>query len=350
MNINVYGALLNVGSRFFDVRLGQSVTLTGRSIVKHMSAQVNETIAGEYDHVGESVVYGDTDSVYFSAYPILKPQIDAGEVTWNKDTAAEFYDAVSDEVDKTFVNYMADSHNCPSRLGGIIKAGREIVGSRALFITKKRYAILVYDNEGFREDHSGKPGYLKAMGLDLKRSDTPSYMQEFLKVILMDALTGVPEEEIIRKVKDYREEFKKMPPWEMGTPKRVNKLTIYKSMEYDSSDGIERFTGKATMPGHVRAAINYNRLRKVMNDNHSMEISDGMKTIVCKLKDNPMGITSIGIPTDENRIPEWYKELPFDLDAMEHAIVTKKVKNLLGVLKWDLSYSKVNATFNSLFD
>jgi len=63
INLNsLYGAILNPGCRFFDKRIGQSTTLTGRQIVKHMSAEANKTITGEYDHVGKSVIYGDTDS------------------------------------------------------------------------------------------------------------------------------------------------------------------------------------------------------------------------------------------------------------------------------------------------
>ena len=60
---STYGALLNAGSRFFDQRIGQSTTLTGRSITRHMASKTNEMIAGEYDHYGTSIVYGDTDSV-----------------------------------------------------------------------------------------------------------------------------------------------------------------------------------------------------------------------------------------------------------------------------------------------
>lgn len=67
MNINVYGALLNAGSRFFDQRLGQSVTLSGRNITRHMAAKTNEMITGEYDHYGKSTIYGDTDSVVGSS-------------------------------------------------------------------------------------------------------------------------------------------------------------------------------------------------------------------------------------------------------------------------------------------
>ena len=86
------------------------------------------------------------------------------------------------------------------------------------------------------------------------------------------------------------------------------------------------------------------------SDSYSMEITDGMKTIVCKLRPNPMGITSIAYPIDEKKIPKWFQELPFDHDTMEHTIITKKVNNLIGVLNWDLSDTNNSETFDNLFE
>lgn len=61
INLNsLYGAILNPGCRFFDNRIGQSTTLTGRRIAKHMAAKVNELITGEYNHIGKSIIYGDS--------------------------------------------------------------------------------------------------------------------------------------------------------------------------------------------------------------------------------------------------------------------------------------------------
>jgi hypothetical protein len=60
---SLYGALLNKGLRFYDERVGQSVTLTGRSIVRHMNAKSNEAVTGKYNYTGEAIVYADTDSV-----------------------------------------------------------------------------------------------------------------------------------------------------------------------------------------------------------------------------------------------------------------------------------------------
>ena len=349
INLNsLYGALLNQGSRFNDPRMGQSTTLTGRTIARHMGASVNELFTGEYNHVGDTIVYGDTDSIYFSAYPIFKDKIESGEFEWNKDKVTELYDTVCDQANKTFPGYMAKAHNVlDQKQGEIIAAAREMVALSGIFIKKKRYAILVYDNEGYREDQNGKPGKVKAMGLDLKRSDTPPFMQDFLSEILLKTLTGSTDEEVIARIIEFRQEFRQKDPWEIGTPKRVNKLTHYTSLEWDKK-GV--YTGKANIPGHVRAAINYNRLKGINNDKYSTDIVDGMKTIVCKLKPNPMGFTSIGYPTDSITPPDWFKELPFDVDLMEETIITKKIDNLLGVLPIDLSKAEDKTTFESLFD
>jgi len=343
INLNsLYGAILNPGCRFFDQRIGQSTTLTGRIIAKHMDAFVNEAITGSYDHVGEAIIYGDTDSVYFSAWPAVKAEVDAGTMEWNKDICLQVYNNIADQVNESFPSFMERACHCPREMGAIIKGGRELVAEKGLFIKKKRYAVLIYDLENNRLDVNGKPGKVKAMGLDLKRSDTPKFVQDFLSEILLDVLTGAEREAIIDKVREFKYRFQELPAWEKGTPKRVNNLTKYSAEEAR--------LGRANMPGHVRAAMNWNNLKKIYSDNYSTAIVDGMKTIVCKLRDNPLGYTSVGYPTDVAHIPQWFKDLPFDQDLMETTIVDQKVENLLGVLDWGISDSTdIRSTFDSLF-
>ena len=344
INLNsLYGALLNPGCRFFDKRLGQSTTLTGRAIAQHMSAHINECITGVTDHAGDAIIYGDTDSCYFSAWPVLKKEVDAGNMTWSKETAVQLYDSIADQVNSSFPAFMEQAFHCPREAGEIIRAGREIVAVRGLFITKKRYAVLIYDLEGGRLDIDGKTGKIKAMGLDLKRSDTPRVIQDFLLEILESVLAGVQRDEIIEKIREFKYAFAERPGWEKGSPKRVNNLTKYGKEE-------ER-QGRANMPGHVRAALNWNNLRRMNSDNYSMAVVDGMKTIVCKLKSNPLGWTSIGYPTDELHLPAWFKELPFDDAEMEATVVDQKLDNLLSVLNWDLaSATNTENTFQNLFE
>ena len=343
INLNsLYGAILNPYCRFFDIRIGQSTTLCGRTIAKHMDATVNECITGKYDHIGDAVIYGDTDSIYFSAYPTLKPEIDAGRLEWNKDICVEVYDSIADKVNESFPPFMKQAFHTTEENGAIIKGGRELVASSGLFITKKRYGLMIYDLENHRLDVDGKSGKVKAMGLDLKRSDTPKIVQDFLSDILQKTLNGATKEQIYAEVIEFKTQFKNRPAWEKGTPKRVNKLTYYGDME--------KKHGKFNMPGHVRAAINWNNLRKMHSDTRSIEIVDGMKTIVCKLKNNPLGLTSIGYPTDEERLPQWFKEMPFDAQEMEDTIVAQKVENLLSVLNWDITNNtNISNTFGRFF-
>jgi DNA polymerase elongation subunit (family B) len=344
INLNsLYGAILNAGCRFFDKRIGQSTTLTGRSIAKHMDAHVNECITGKYDHTGDTIIYGDTDSCYFSAWPTVRQEVEQGKMEWSNEICIQLYDSIADQVNQSFPVFMEQAFHVPREMGSVIKGGREVVASKGLFITKKRYAVMIIDKEGKRADVNGKPGKVKAMGLDLKRSDTPKVIQDFLSDLLNDVLTGVQREEIVEKIRTFKYAFKERPAWEKGSPKRVNNLTKYSAAEAKE--------GRANMPGHVRAAMNWNTMRRMNGDKYSLQVVDGMKTIVCKLKPNALGWTSIGYPTDEQRLPHWFVELPFDDSQMEATVVDQKVDNLLGVLEWDLERStNTSNTFNSLFD
>ena len=342
INLNsLYGAILNAGCRFFDNRIGQSTTLTGRGIAKHMAAKINEVITGEYNHTGKAIIYGDTDSAYFSAYSSLKNDIAKGEIPWDRDTVIQIYDTISAEVNSTFPQFMLDAHHCPKSRGDVIKAGREIVALKGLFITKKRYAVLSYDKEGKRQDVDGKPGKIKAMGLDLKRSDTPEFMQKFLEEVLTKVLNGSQEQEVLDMITEFRTEFKARPGWEKGSPKRANNIAEYQEKE--------KKAGKANMPGHVRASINWNTLKRMNGDKYSQQIVDGMKVIVCKVKANPLGYTSVAYPVDELRLPKWFQDLPFDHGEMEATIINNKIENLIGVLEWDLDSTTETNTFGNLF-
>jgi DNA polymerase elongation subunit (family B) len=339
-----YGAILNEHCRFYDKRIGQSVTLSGRQIVRHMMSNINECVTGEYQHDGAAIVYGDTDSCIFSAWPMVKDEVAAGKMEWNKEIAIGLYDSLADQVNIGFPAFMEKAFHCPRKNGEIIKAGREYVGDRGIFITKKRYAINIYDKEGKRQDKDGRSGSIKAMGLDLKRADTPKYVQEFLLEVLTMVLAGKQRDEIIEVIKTFKRKLSEQDSWTKGSPKGVNKLTMYGDKEANSKKGREN------MPGHVRAALNYNYLRKVNSDNYSQKIVDGMKVIVCKLKPNPLGFTSVAYPTDELRLPAWFCELPFDDSAMERTLVDEKIDNLLGVLDWDIrSNTDTNSTFDDLF-
>ncbi len=348
---SLYGAILNPHCRFYDKRIGQSTTLTGRAITKHMAAETNRMFTGEYDYEGETIIYGDTDSVYFSAAPVMQDQ------ELDMDSAIKLYDHVSDTVSDTFPKFLKDTFNVPLERGAVMIAGREVVGRAGLFLTKKRYGILCLDIEGYQPEG----GKLKAMGLEIKRSDTPEFIQDFLEELLVDCLNGLGEEHVIDKIKEFKKYFKGLQPWGKGMPKRANNVTMYtsKMMEQarmpqtNSLHKLDKLKneGKSNMiPGHVRASINWNNLKKANSDAYSLTITDGAKVVVCKLKNNPMGYTSVAYPTDELNLPQWFKDLPFDEEAMEETVLDKKVANVIGPMGFDLSRTTQSETLSTFFE
>jgi hypothetical protein len=63
-----------------------------------------------------------------------------------------------------------------------------------------------------------------------------------------------------------------------------------------------------------------------------------------------MGFTSVAYPVDELRLPQWFKDLPFNDAEMEQTIIDNKLDNLIGVLAWDIRSTEEKNTFNSLFE
>ena len=354
INLNsLYGAILNPHCRFFDKRIGQSTTLTGRAITKHMGAETNRLLTGTYDHTGDTIIYGDTDSVYFSAVPALPEDTEL-----DMESAIALYDQISEQVSSTFPLMLKDQFNVSLSAGKVMQAGREVVGRSGLFITKKRYAIKVLDLEGWQPPG----GKLKIMGMDIKRSDTPEFIQDFLEEILDNALEGVPEQDVIAKIKDFKQYFQSLDPWEKGMPKRVNNLTPY-TIKYEKLKGLrgnDPFNKKKSLidekpvnnmiPGHVQGSIHWNILKKMHSDQYSMQVTDGMKVIVCRLKSNPMGYNAVAYPTDEMHLPKWFKELPFDDDVMEQSVLIKKIDNVLGAMNWDLSRITDSEALDKFFE
>ena len=63
-----------------------------------------------------------------------------------------------------------------------------------------------------------------------------------------------------------------------------------------------------------------------------------------------MGYASIAYPVDEMHIPDWFKQMPFDEEAMEASVLNKKIKNVLGAMNWDLDRMNESEALQEFFD
>jgi len=308
-----YGAFLNAYFRYFDPRMGGSVTATGRIALNHQAKKVTELLDGNYDvdfplyetasdaeeegvdasmalhgprFKGEfesnCVIYGDTDSCYFKTY------------AESVEEAENVANAVAKIVNSSFKPFMQEAFLCNPGYDERIQTALELVSDRALFVVKKRYVLHLVNFEGTRVDK------LKVRGLEMRKTTTPKPVQKFLENVVSMLLKNAPMEEIDQNIITFRDKITNdVPFFELGLPIGIKKLEEY-TQEY------KIYGEKTKMPGHVAASILYNECLARYEDKNSIPITSGMKIKVFYLKEKQGKFKSIALPTDIDIIPEWF--------------------------------------------
>jgi len=367
---SAYGALGNKYSHFFNLALAEACTFGSRGIMKHMFKTIGYLV-DDHEQTGDeihelnapSIIYGDTDSCYFKLSDVK-----------NDKEAIIYSDYIATEVNRTFQNFMIVNHSCDEARASKIKAEREIVADRSLFVDKKRYAMHVINDRGDKVDK------MKVMGLEVVQSSTPKIIQTFLSDILNGVLKDKKDEkETAKTVHAFRRKFyNDLELEDFGMPIGVKKIEDYanrilvrkllarqeecinesfvsgkrltreeeeiimeaqRDRSIDPNNGKTRWqliTDSRTVPGHVQASLNWNSVLREREDKIRTKVSSGMKIRVYYLKQNRWEFKSIAIPTDEPEIPDWFRELPFDMKKMGEVLIDQKLKSIYSALKWDM--------------
>ena len=336
---SAYGALLNMGFRWGAENIGASVTYTGRAITSHMLGTIGYLLTGEFVELQKShavdpkgniqniyeashpcIIYGDTDSGYFAT---------GGS---DVDEAVEIADTVAEAVNDSFPEFMREAFNCQPEFDDLIKAGREVVAERGLFQARKKYMLKVVDLEGFRVNK------FKAMGSEIKKSDTPKVIQKFMKATVdkildgedyasLEAFVNVERGRLFNKDIDIEDLLL------FGTTKAANNIDLF-SQAYNAElagDPMPAANGKGklTIPGHVRAAINYNVLVQEFEGNDGSFIMGGDKVKVFNLKSNDFGFDTIAIPAESEDFPFWFFDnFKINLKETENKLIDSKLAGI----------------------
>lgn len=304
-----YGALSNQYFRFYDLRMGESTTATGRNILRHQCAATNELMKGIYDPSGESIIYGDTDSSYFKLdFKSNQP-----------DKMVEQADSAVEEVNKTFQPFMQSRFLCQDGFDDIITAEREIVSDRGIFVDKKRYILHVINDEGKQVD---KP---KVMGLDTKKTTLPKHTAEKVNEFVERFLKGESWDKIAQEIVDYKDQLRNSENvFDVGLPKGVGDMQHY-TKQY------QLYGDDARLPGHFAAAIYYNQCLEQYEDKESLPIMSSMKVRIFYLLGKNHGrFKSIALPTDIDKVPDWFiQNFNIDYDAHIKRLVDAPLNNII---------------------
>jgi DNA polymerase elongation subunit (family B) len=286
-----------------------------------------------------TVIYGDTDSCYF--------------LTGAKDydAAVSAADDIAERTNKTFPAFMQESFNCTEGRELLIKAAREVVAERGMFMfAKKKYTLKVVNLDG--KDLRGPDGTkfkLKSMGSEIKKADTPKVIQEFLKEMMSLVLAGEPYSVLEKFVNAKRGSMigPDIDVLSLAPAKQVNNLDTYYA-EYKRTEKVG--AGRCKLPGHVRAAINYNELLQMYDPEGALKpLKAGDKAAILYLKPNHLGLKSIGFPAELGHLPDWFKqELEVDMELTEKNMIDSKIESIFEVLGEEMPTPQ-NSFLNSTF-
>jgi len=289
---SAYGAIGNQYFRYYKLANAEAITLSGQVSIRWIENKMNgylNTLLKTEDV--DYVIASDTDSIYLNLGPLVTKFF--SNRVGDKAAVVSILNKVCEEKLEPFIQSSYEE------LAAFVSAydqkmimKRENIADKGIWTAKKRYILNVWDSEGVRY---AEPK-LKMMGIEAVKSSTPAPCRTKIKEALNIIMTKT-EEDVIRFIDNFKEEFFSMPPEDIAFPRSVNGLTKW-------SDPVTLY--KKSCPIHVRGALLYNFQLKKRKLTHKYPlIQEGEKIKFCYLqKPNTVGENVISFisnfPTEIN--------------------------------------------------
>lgn len=212
---SAYGTLGSKYFSFFDIRLAESITVTGQFAIQFIAKRVNEFLNIEFKTINQDyVIASDTDSIYVTLGKYIEDEnltnIEQCEIIEN--FASNKLQGVIDSAITEIFEYTKGMKN-------ILKMKREAIASRGVWTGKKRYALDVYDDEGIKRNN----GKIKITGLQIISSSTPTWCKDKLHKALEIILRGT-EKELNEYVKSVKNDFFNLSIYDISISMSVSSL------------------------------------------------------------------------------------------------------------------------------
>lgn len=302
---SVYGTLGLPIFRFYDRDNAEAVTMSGQEIIRSAEKLVNDMYMTKHNEAkvtpksNDFVIYIDTDSLYMSSLPIAKllPQMPEDMTKFTIDWVSQ----VADRINK-FYEYMvpkvfnvAPDHNR-------IKIVADVIAKKALWVVKKRYAMMkVYDMETLKpvKDKKGNEGKLEVKGIDVVRSSFPKAFQKFASDTLDSLLRDVKQPELDERIMAFEEGLEQVPMMNLAKTSSVRFVSKDGERNYNPSHR-KLFQFMDGSPAQVSAALAYNDLLKVWKlDKQCEKITHSEKVKWVYLMPNDFYIDQIAFKGDD---------------------------------------------------
>ena len=323
---SLYGVLGLPVFRFYDLDNAEAVTYTGQSLIKFTKKIANYFYNKELEDTKDHCIYIDTDSVFYSALPLVKKRYSDLDIK-NVDKMSKAILEIASEV-QVYLNkgyeYFAKKFCNLDKHRFDIK--QEVIAKSGLFVTKKRYGLKIINDNG------KKVNKLMVKGLDTVRSSFPVAMREMLSKVLEDILMDVPKEKLDEFILNFKNSMKLKEFDKIAIPTSVKGIRKYRSKE---GSIFKRY--KLGTPIHVKSSLSYNDFLKFKKITKRYKpISNGDKIKWVYLKQNPLGLSTIAYKGHEDPIEilNFIREY-IDYNKIYKQALHKKIMMLYGALRWD---------------
>ena len=340
---SMYGVLGSPSFRFFDIDNAEGVTTTGQQLIKSTgdfgSKFYNDEL-GTKDK--DYCIYTDTDSVFFSAKPIIEkrfPDIDMNDNTIMAKAILPVADEVQTYINKMYDLYAKRIHNLDSHRFDI---KQELISRAGIWIAKKRYAQWVINQEGYPVNK------IDVKGIDVVRSNYPAAFRIFLGKVLRAILEGETRGQVDDKIIEFRDSIKDRPLIDIAKSTGVKNIEKY-TKNFTSDKPF--ISSKKGVPAHVKASVNYNDLIVYFKQQHKGKIRSGDKIKWVYLKNNPYGIESCALKgyDDPKQIVDFVEQY-VNYEKIFKSDLQNKLDAFYGAMKWGGLPQKNAKLINKFFE
>lgn len=296
-----YGGSSHVAFAFFNIRLANSITLSGQELIHLMEAHIPEyfqknwfemtdlhkklgvKIKSELNEMLVEPVAGDTDSCFFKYENILKTLVneDGTELT-DKDKLRVVVGIHEQFLNEHNRQFMEDFYKVRHARDMVHEFELEKISfSEVRLDVKKRYAQLLCWVDGKVYDFDEL--CFKSKGLEMVKASYPKLARNGLKrivrVLLESDETGIPLTHKLNKVlNEEREKWKSCPVEDVCENKGVSNYTKYIASD-DDPEGVQV---ELKCPYHVRALANRNWTINTKGIRAELQYGGKMKIYIVK--------------------------------------------------------------------
>ena len=322
----LYGAMSNQYFRFFDIRIAESITVSGQLAIRWAEKEVNQHLNNELKTTDvDYVIAIDTDSLYLNLEELVQQaQPDEGEVKYLDKYCESILEPLHAKAYDELKTYM----NAPVQK---MVMAREIIANKAIWTSKKHYIANVINSEGVQY---AEPK-IKIVGIEAVRSSTPTACRQVIKDALKIILNE--DEKATQKfIETQRDEFKKQDIEDISFPRGLNGSIKY-------ADPVTLY--KKATPMQVRAALLYNNLIDKLNITNKYEkLYDGNKLkFVYLIMPNPIHENVIGFPSVLPKEMQLHSFIDYDLQ-FDKAVIAP-LTTILNAVGWNVEHKNTLKQF-----